>query len=111
QLINSKSLLLDFDVKGVGPSGVGAIELWYTRNGQTWQKHNGPVPTQSPIPLDVSEDGLYGFTVVASNGVGLGRTPPQPGDAPQIWIEVDTTRPEVKLINTQAGIAENGRTL
>jgi hypothetical protein len=111
QIINSKSLLLDFEVKGVGPSGVGTVELYYTRNGQIWHKHNGPVPAQSPLPVDVSEDGLYGFTVVVNNGVGLGRTPPQPGDVPQIWVEVDTTRPEVKLINTQAGIDETSRTL
>jgi hypothetical protein len=111
QLVNSRSLVLDFELKGVGASGLGNIELYYTRNGQIWHKHNGPVPSQSPIPVDVSEDGLYGFTVVASNGVGLGRTPPQPGDPPQIWVEVDTTKPEVKLLSTQAGVDVNGRTL
>src|SRR5262249_2970509 len=36
---------------------------------------------------------------------------PQPGEAPQIWVEADTTRPEVKLVSTQAGVDENGRTL
>jgi hypothetical protein len=110
-LINSKSLLLDFEVKSVGPSGVGSVELWYTRNGQIWHKHNGPTPTQSPIAVDVSEDGLYGFTVVASSGSGIGRTSPQPGEPPQIWVEVDTTRPDLHLVNTQAGVDENGRAL
>src|SRR5579884_1265112 len=111
QMINSKSLLLDFELKGVGPSGLGGVELYYTRNGQIWHKYNGPVPATSPIPVDVSEDGLYGFTVVASNGVGLGHTAPEPGEPPQIWVEVDTTRPEVKLVSTQAGVDHDGRTL
>jgi hypothetical protein len=111
QVINSKSLLLDFELKGVGPSGLGGVELWYTRTGQIWHKYEGALPTQSPIPVDVAHDGLYGFTIVVSNGVGLGRTPPQPGEPPQMWVEVDTTRPEVKLVSTQAAVDESGRTL
>ena len=34
QSVNCRSLVIDFELKGVGPSGVGTIELWYTRNGQ-----------------------------------------------------------------------------
>ena len=110
-MINSRSLVLDFEIKSVGPSGLGTVELWYTRNGQIWHKHTGPGQTQSPIAVEVLEDGLYGFTVVATNGVGLSRVPPQPGDPPQIWVEVDTTKPEVHLVNTAANMDENGRTL
>jgi hypothetical protein len=112
QMVNSRGLVIDFDLKCMGPSGVGAVELYYTRNGQTWTKYQGEgVQTQSPFVVEVAEDGLYGFTVVASNGMGIGKAPPQPGDAPQMWVDVDTTRPEVRLINTQAGADENGRTL
>src|SRR5262245_18086627 len=35
QLVNCRSLVIDFELKGLGPSGVGGVELWYTRNGQT----------------------------------------------------------------------------
>src|SRR5262249_58948175 len=38
QLVNSRSLVLDFELKGVGASGLGAVELYYTRNGQIWHK-------------------------------------------------------------------------
>src|SRR5262249_50746928 len=78
QLVNCRSLVIDFELKGLGPSGVGGVELWYTRNGQTWRKFGGPPQMQSPFVVDVTEDGLYGFTVVATNGMGLGKTPPQP---------------------------------
>src|SRR5262249_43710901 len=111
QMVNSRSLVIDFELKGLGPSGVGEVELWYTRNGQTWRKFSGAAQSQSPFTVEVTEDGVYGFTVVASNGMGFGKTPPQPGDVPQVWVDVDTTKPEVHLQSTQAGVDASGRTL
>jgi len=111
QMVNSRNLVIDFELKNLGPSGVGAVELWYTRNGQVWFKSPGAPQTQSPFVLDVSEDGLYGFAVVASNGMGIGKSAPQTGDPPQVWVDVDTTRPEVRLLSTRAGADEIGRTL
>ncbi len=111
QMVNSRSLVIEFDLKDMGSSGVGSVDLWFTRNGQTWQKSPGAAQTQSPFVLEASEDGMYGFTVVASNGMGIGKSAPLPGDAPQMWVDVDTTRPEVHLLNTRAGADENGRTL
>jgi hypothetical protein len=34
---------------------------------------------------------------VAKSGVGLGDPPPKAGDQPQVWIEVDCTKPHVAL--------------
>jgi hypothetical protein len=111
RLVNTRSLVLNFDVQGTGSSGVGNVELWYTRNGQQWQKYQGGNQTQSPFAIDVPEDGLYGFSAVAVSGVGMVRHRPQPGDAPQVWIEADTTKPDVRILGTQAGADETGRTL
>ncbi len=111
QMVNSRSLVIDFDLKDLGPSGVGTVELWYTRNGQTWAKSPNAPQTQSPFIVEASEDGLYGFTVVASNGMGIGKAAPLPGDVPQMWVDVDTTKPEIHLLSTQAGADENGRTM
>jgi hypothetical protein len=111
QLVNSRSLVIDFELKGLGPSGIGVVELWYTRNGQTWRKFGGAPQTQSPFVVNVTEDGLFGFTVVARNGMGVGKLPPKPGEPPQLWVDVDSTRPNVRLLGTQAGVDENGRTL
>ena len=111
QSVNCRSLVIDFELKGLGTSGIGSVELWYTRNGQIWRKYPGPAQSSSPFVVDVTEDGLYGFTVVAKNGMGIGKAPPRPGDPPHVWVDVDTTRPEVHLLSTQAGVDESGRTL
>ena len=110
-LVNSKNIRIDFETKNIGSSGLGRVELYYTRNGQIWRKYSGPPQTESPFLLEVNDDGLYGFTLVATSGVGLGRAAPQPGDVPQVWVEVDTAAPEVHLLGTQAGLDGNGRTL
>jgi hypothetical protein len=46
---------------------------------------------------------VYGFTLVARSGVGLGDRPPQVGDRPQIWVEVDLTKPVVRMQNVLVG--------
>lgn len=109
--VNSRNLLIDFALKGIGASGVGNVELWYTRNGQSWGKYPGGRQTMSPFVVTTTEDGLYGFTVVACDGLGVSKTHPQPGDPPHTWVDVDTSKPEVRLLNTEAGVDESGRTL
>src|SRR5204863_5226697 len=54
---------------------------------------------QPPFIVEVNEEGQYGFTLVARSGVGLGERPPQVGDAPQVWVEVDLTKPAVRIQN------------
>jgi hypothetical protein len=110
-MVNSPNLIIHFKVKDLGPSGIGTVDLWYTRNGQSWHRFNVAPQSRSPFQVDVPEDGLYGFTVVANNGMGIGKSPPQPGDPPQMWVDVDTTKPEVHLLNTVAGMDGQGRTL
>jgi hypothetical protein len=101
RLVNSKSVTLDYEIKNVGPSGVSAVEVWCTRDGRSWQKQEVVAEGKSPIVVDVPEEGLYGFTLVARNGVGLGKRAPRAGEAPQVAVEVDVTRPAVRLTNVQ----------
>jgi hypothetical protein len=106
KLVNSKRINLNFDLKEVGPSGISAIELWYTMDGRSWNKYPtrfGEEPGQKSITFDVADEGVYGISLVAKSGVGLGDRPPQVGDRPQVWIEVDTTRPQVQLHNVLVG--------
>jgi hypothetical protein len=108
RLINSKTIRLNFEIKDKGPSGVSALELWFTQDGRSWNKY--PLPKgaeeqafQPPLVFNVAGEGLYGFTLVAKSGVGLGERPPQVGDPPQVWVEVDLTRPEVQLHRVLVG--------
>jgi hypothetical protein len=100
RLVNSKWIALHYEIKDKGPSGVSAIELWYTRDaqGRSWSKYreeDGKTPP--PFKFEVDGEGLYGFTLVVRSGVGLSDRPPQVGDQPQVWVEVDLTKPVVRL--------------
>jgi hypothetical protein len=96
RLVNTKQITLNFEVKDVGPSGVTAVDLWYTQDGKDWRKHEAP-PQQKPYIIEVDEEGMYGFTLVARSGTGMAKEPPRPGDPPQVWVIVDLTRPVVQL--------------
>ncbi len=104
RMVNSKHFSLNYDVKEVGPSGVSYVDLWYTTDGTNWQKYRSQKVTDDPnvkppyaFEVTVQDEGLYGFTLVVRSGVGLSDRPPQVGDRPQAWVEVDVTRPEVQI--------------
>lgn len=111
RMVNSKRLSLNYEIKDVGPSGVSTVELWYTQDGRKWEKYDTTSQPRPPFVVDLKDEGLYGFTLVARNGVGLGKRPPHAGDQPQIWVEVDTTKPVVKLLETQIGVSGDGQFL
>jgi hypothetical protein len=97
RLVNKKRITLNYEVKEVGPSGLAGVDLWYTRDTKTWNRHDAGPEAPSPYVIDVQEEGLYGFTLLARNGVGLAKEPPHSGDLPQVWVEVDLTKPVVQL--------------
>jgi hypothetical protein len=100
-VVNSKRLSLNYEVKDAGPLGVAGIELWFTENGKPWQKHDASSGRQPPYTVEVKDDGLYGFTLVARNASGASK-PPGPNDTPQVLVEVDTTVPKVRLLSIKA---------
>jgi hypothetical protein len=105
RLVNSKRISLNYELKEVGPSGVSVIELWWTQDGRGWYRYP-QVKSGSdrpPLVFEVNGEGVYGFTLVAKSGVGLGEQPPQVGDRPQVWVEVDMTKPVVTLQNVVVG--------
>ena len=77
--------------------------MWYTHDGRRWEKCPTGAQRTSPYVLEVKEEGLYGITLVASSGVGLKKRPPRPGDNAQIWVDVDVTRPAVRLTGCKVG--------
>ena len=104
KLVGSKRINLNYELKEVGPSGVAHVDLWYTQDGRSWNKYPfGEDFNQKNIVFNVAGEGIYGITLVAKSGVGLGEVPPKIGDRPQMWIEVDTTKPLVQLHNVLVG--------
>ncbi len=102
RMVNSKRITINYEVKDIGPSGVSGVELWCTQDGKTWKKRDMSRQIQPPYVVEVEEEGLYGFTLLARNGIGLGAEAPKPGDLPQIWVEVDMTSPVVHLTGVNA---------
>jgi hypothetical protein len=103
RLVNSKRFCLNYEVKGVGKSGLSTVELWYTQDSRSWQKHGEDRNHQPPYCVEVAKDGVYGFTLVVRSGVGLSVQPPQAGDPPQVWVEVDLIKPVVRIVNVNVG--------
>jgi hypothetical protein len=110
--VNSKRITLNYEIQEKGPSGVSAVELWFTRDGQKWEKFpKEQTNPAAPFVFEVPEEGIYGFTLVIRNGVGLGPPPPRTGDPPQLWVEVDLTKPAVHYANTEVGRGPDTGTL
>jgi hypothetical protein len=101
--VSSKRIVMDYEIKDIGPSGISTVDLWYTRDGRKWDKCPIGAQRTSPYVLEVKEEGLYGITLVASSGIGLKKRPPRPGDNPQVWIDVDVTKPVVRIAGCTVG--------
>src|SRR4029077_9217814 len=102
-LINNPHIFLNYQIEQTGASGVGRVEIWCTRDlAKTWQKLDEDVNRKGQAELDLPGEGVYGLTVVVSNGRGFGANPPKPGDTPDWWVEVDSTKPQAELLAVQS---------
>jgi hypothetical protein len=114
QIVNSSKVTLEYQVNKFGPSGVGSVELYVTRDdGQKWERYgegqnlNVPIPAdargtansvQRSLTVTLPGEGTYGFYLVVKSGAGLGKPPPKDGvTLPQMRIEVDETAPQANL--------------
>lgn len=105
RMVNSRLFELEYDIDEVGPSGIGRVELWGTRDdGRTWRSFALDNDNRSPLLVSVAEEGIYGFRVTVSNGLGLGGKPPRPGDRPEVVIGVDLSKPTARLVSAKQGI-------
>lgn len=101
--VNSRLFELEFDVDASTPSDFSHVELWGTRDGGTsWQSMLLHQNGRSPILAKVEAEGVYGFHIVVHGRASAGR-PPQPGDAPDIWIRVDLTKPVARIVSVEEG--------
>jgi hypothetical protein len=101
--VNSKRISLNYEIKEKGPSGVKEVELWSTRDGRTWDKLSVDEKHEPPYVFEVHDEGIYGFTLIVRSGVGLSEQAPRNGDPPQVWVEVDLTKPVVHWVNVEVG--------
>jgi hypothetical protein len=112
QLLNSTHVFLEYQIEQAGASGVGKVEIWITSDqGQSWKRLGEDVDRKSPAEVDLPSEGLFGVSLVVTNGRGFGGTPPSTGDVPDWWIEVDATSPVGELISVRPGHGDESNTL
>lgn len=112
QILRDTTLSLNYELEGVGSSGVGGVELFITTDmGRTWQLYGPDSDAQPPFVVELAKEGVYGMTLVARSGVGLGDLAPQPGDTPQMWVEVDRSPPQARLLSVEPGRSNEAGTL
>ena len=101
RLVNTKRVTLNYELKDVGASGVSEVELWCTQDAHTWKRGEIVAQTNHSFSVEVKEEGLHGFTLLARNGSGTGKDSPALGEPPQVWVMVDYTKPTVQITSVE----------
>ena len=110
QLVNHQVFNIDYQVDDVGPSGIGAVELFVTENnGREWFAYGNDIDMRSPFQVDTLGEGTFGFAVRVRNGLGFRATPPQPGELPNIVVTVDKTAPVAEMAQPQVIVDRVGQ--
>jgi hypothetical protein len=107
QYVNKRQVKLGFNVTRIGPSGLGGVDVYITTDeGATWEKSTPdskvslPVSpgTRGTVTVPMAKEGvIYGFYLVIKSKAGRGKSPPRPGDIPQVRVEMDLTTPVATL--------------
>jgi hypothetical protein len=109
-LLPNTSASLEYRIEQQGQSGVGKVQIYVTSDqGQSWRLLKEDVHRRSPVDVKLPGEGVFGLSVVVTNGNGFGGTPPRSGEAPSCWIEVDSTPPfvqfrPIELLSEGAGL-------
>lgn len=111
QMIGSKRFRLNYGIDAIDPSGVARVDLWVTRDdGRTWQSWGTDPDNVSPFPVEVEDEGRYGFRIVVHSRDGLTGRGPGNGEKPDVFVQVDTQSPLAQIVSVPYGRgAEAGR--
>jgi hypothetical protein len=104
QLLNGTHVTLEYKIEKQGPTGVGKVEVWATQDdGASWRRLHEDPGRGNLLQFDLPGEGIYGLSLVMTNGHGVASPPPRAGDAPDYWVEVDLTKPAAQLLSARAG--------
>ncbi len=104
KVVKSNIFNIGYSLDQIGPSGVGAVDLYITEdNGRSWFTYGSDPDRKSPFSVRVDKSGQFGFTIRARSGIGLSADPPQPGNLPEMVVVVDQIAPRPKLGPLQQG--------
>ncbi len=111
RLINSKRITFHYEVKDTASTAKADLEIWGTTDQRNWKKYEAIKRSPSSLVVDVKDEGLYGFTMIARGKGELTKDQPPVGEPPQIWVAVDRTKPVVQLIGVDMNAEEKTPTL
>jgi len=105
RLLNSKRITFHYEVKDPASAGVAGLEMWGTTDTRSWKKYDIVKRSPSSLVVSVKDEGLYGFSMIARGKGELAKDqPPLAGEAPQVWVAVDLTKPMVQLLGAELNI-------
>jgi hypothetical protein len=105
RLLNNKRITFHYEVKDPAAVGVASMEMWGTTDMRSWKKYDIVSRGRSSLVVEVKEEALYGFSMIARGKNELGKNqPPLTGEAPQVWVCVDLTKPDVQLLGAELNI-------
>lgn len=107
RLLNSKRIIIRYEVKDPASTGVSDLEVWGTTDMRNWQKYDAIQRSPSSLAVNVKGEGLYGFAVLARAKGEPARNQPPQSEPPQLWVAVDMTKPMVQLLGTEVGAIEH----
>lgn len=99
QYLKTNRIVLNYRA-AKGSSEVTHAEAWITSDRAiTWKKISAPFGApKGKITVEAPGDGLLGVYLILYNNAGPSSPPPEPGTAPQQWVQVDRVSPFVQLL-------------
>jgi hypothetical protein len=103
RLTNSKRITFryEYDEKASKETN---LEIWGTTDMHNWKKYDTVSRASSSLAVEVREEGMYGFTMIARGKGDSAKSQPPAGEPPQIWVAVDLTKPAVHLIDAELNV-------
>ena len=102
---DSERFSLEYELEAVGGKGVDAIQLYGSLDeGKTWSLWGQDPDKVSPFDIETREEGVFGYRIVVEGQNGLASPRPLAGEAPDILVVVDKTKPEVRITAAKYGV-------
>ena len=99
-----KRFSLDYELEAIGAQGAESIELYGTTDaGKTWQLWGSDPDRMSPFDIETQDIGAFGFRICVVGRNGLASPRPLAGELPDIFVVVDTEKPQVKITGARYG--------
>ncbi len=101
RLTSNKRIIFHLDSSDAASPAVANLEVWGTTDMRSWKKYQAETRSPSSLAVEVKDEGLYGFTMIARGKDEPATSQPPAGEPPQVWVAVDLTKPVVKLLDAE----------